>query len=91
MPDTASCTDNCGTDKGMVMMLAKSKLLFVVIFTWHFCGIHTMALAMEEATNEVKEDRSTETRDELFSIIGRVVSVHSGDTCLLYTSPSPRD
>ena len=70
------------------MMLAKSKLLFVVIFTWHFCGIHTMALAMEEAmeevkeeaTNEVKEDRSIETRDELFSIIGRVVSVHSGDT-----------
>jgi len=65
-------------------MLAKSKLLFVVIFTWHFCGIHTMALAMEEAmeeaTNEVKEDRSTEIRDELFSIIGRVVSVHSGDT-----------
>jgi len=63
MPDTASCTDNCGTNKGMVMMLAKSKLLFVVIFTWHFCGIHTMALAMEEAmeeaTNEVKEDRSS--------------------------------
>ena len=62
------------------MMLAKSKLLFVVIFTWHFCGIHTMALAMEEATEDVKEDRSTEIRDELFSIIGRVVSVHSGDT-----------
>ena len=61
------------------MMLALARFLFVVMFIFHLCTANTIAFAADQAAKEAAKDVVNENNIKLFSIIGQVVHVLSGD------------